>query len=639
MKLSKIGQSWIKGRSEVAKSEETVASQPRASHVLSTVVGTARRDPLRKLLAPYFDEQYYLEVYFDVREAGIDALDHYINFGEREGRQPSPEFDPIFYAERYASSLGGKKPLQHYAMEGKAAGNLTSADGFDYDWYKRVYLNKNATNADCRQHYLENKRFNLLCKKGDDAFIKLREEFDSDFYLATYPAIGDLDPWMHYVGAGRREGRKIARWYRDGIGDIQKQVELVMREAWELQGIDLMLDRLDISGLGTLASSTPSYLDASNQALVEALNDIGSEISSLVATGSLGIGGAELYGINLFRALSKLHGTRKTILLVTDGERGKGEKWLPEDAKTLVISDYLPDADSEARAQFTRRLISIVQPESTYCVNSRALWDVMIKPKSAIGNFTKLRACLFCYDYTAEGAPVGYAATEFPQAFTLIDHFLIDNQTFVDQLISDFSIPANQQKRLQVLRTPVEQKKLPERAEKTQRRVFWSGRMSRQKLPEMIGKIAELCPSISFHLYSVPGNISTESLGLPANVKIEPPYDPDVGVPFEKYDAFLYTSLWDGIPTVLLDAASAGIPIVGSASGGISEILDNDTGWLVSDIYDPRQYARCLQEVCFTSKEASRRREAMFQRLNTQHSWEKFESIVKLVEQEEELAK
>jgi len=647
MKLSKTRPSWLWGQDKTVASERHEPSKPNAPVVKNaektaskdmktTIKTTTQNDPIYTLLAPYFDSDFYLAMNPDVQKAGLDPLEHYMKHGSQEGRKPSPEFDPKFYAKRYASELGNKSALQHYILEGKDAGNSPSSNMFDYDWYKKVYLDEKATSADCEKHYAEKNQYDLLCKTGDDIFIELRKEFDAKYYLEIYPGIKDLDPWMHYVGAGRSESRKIARWYRPGIGNIQKQVDVIIRDAWDLKGIDVALDRLEISALDTLTSGTPTHLSDINKALKNAFIDIGSEISSLVATGTLGIGGAELYGINLFRTLSKLHGSQETLLLVTDGARGKGEKWLPDDAQTLVVSDYLPNASGEDRAQFTRRLISILQPQTTYCVNSRALWDVMIKPKSAIRHFTSLRACLFCYDYTAEGATVGYAATEFAQAFTLIDHFLIDNQTFLDQLVHDFSIPETHKSKLRVLRTPVNAKALRAVADAPHRRVFWTGRMSRQKLPEIISGIAALCPGISFHLYSVPGDINIESLGLPANVKLEPPYDPDVGVPFEKYGAFLYTSLWDGIPTALLDAAAAGIPVIGSASGGISEILDSETGWPIHNLYDPRQYAHSLQEACFTPNEAHRRTQAMAQRLNSNHSWKEFERIVKLVDQRQE---
>ena len=47
----------------------------------------------RRQLEALFDRDYYLSMYEDVRKAGIDPFLHYTQYGWRENRNPSPEFD------------------------------------------------------------------------------------------------------------------------------------------------------------------------------------------------------------------------------------------------------------------------------------------------------------------------------------------------------------------------------------------------------------------------------------------------------------------------------------------------------------------------------------------------------------------
>lgn len=581
----------------------------------------------------FFDRDYYLRQNVDVANAKVDPLEHYLAFGEREGRRPSPDFDPAFYAKRYADTLRGLGPLEHFALHGQKAGGVTSDEGFDYDWYKRVYLSPAATDADCRKHYQAENQHGLLQKHGNETLIALREHFIPDEYLELYPDVVGLDPWVHFVSAGHRERRHLSRWYRNGFGHIKRQALEIRKQGWALRGIDIALDRGDLSALDKLASSGCQVLPAFEDALMQLLKDVASEISSLVVVGALGIGGAERYAANIFRSLAAIHGIENVAILATEGEIGQGAQWLPAGAKVFAISNYLPGVDRPTRARFVRRFISIIQPRTTYCVNSRALWDAALHPKNAaLQNYSRFFASLFCYDYDPKGNRVGYAAVEFWQCFDFFDTYLIDNEPFVQELIRQFSIPTSHRAKLRVVRSPVAVGKTPKPTVDRPMRVLWCGRLARQKLPFVVSRIAALCPNIYIDMYAAAGDTAAITLNLPSNVSIMPPYDPEKGAPFDEYGAFLYTSLWDGIPTVMLDAASSGIPIIGSVVGGIGEVLTDQTGWPVSDPNDPQQYVNGLLEALFDPAEAERRAQEMLRRLEDHHSWNGFDANVRHIE-------
>jgi glycosyltransferase involved in cell wall biosynthesis len=48
-------------------------------------------------------------------------------------------------------------------------------------------------------------------------------------------------------------------------------------------------------------------------------------------------------------------------------------------------------------------------------------------------------------------------------------------------------------------------------------------------------------------------------------------------------DVFVLTSLWEGLPTAVLEAAASSIPVVATHTGGIAEVItDGKTGFLIS---------------------------------------------------------
>ena len=75
-----------------------------------------------------FDPEYYLIKNPDVKNAGVDPLEHFINFGGIEGRDPSPEFDSSWYLEKYPDvKAAGVNPLLHFLLYGKGEGRVSQA--------------------------------------------------------------------------------------------------------------------------------------------------------------------------------------------------------------------------------------------------------------------------------------------------------------------------------------------------------------------------------------------------------------------------------------------------------------------------------------------------------------------------------
>lgn len=75
----------------------------------------------------YFDAEWYLQTYPDLREAGVNPAEHYLKFGANEGRQPSAEFDGNWYLKRYPDvAASGINPLLHYIKFGRNEGRTAS---------------------------------------------------------------------------------------------------------------------------------------------------------------------------------------------------------------------------------------------------------------------------------------------------------------------------------------------------------------------------------------------------------------------------------------------------------------------------------------------------------------------------------
>lgn len=69
----------------------------------------------------YFDKQFYLENNKDVSESDVDPIEHYLNFGWKEGRNPCPWFNVNSYLRLNEDvRISGVEPFNHYLEFGKS---------------------------------------------------------------------------------------------------------------------------------------------------------------------------------------------------------------------------------------------------------------------------------------------------------------------------------------------------------------------------------------------------------------------------------------------------------------------------------------------------------------------------------------
>ena len=101
-------------------------------------------------------------------------------------------------------------------------------------------------------------------------------------------------------------------------------------------------------------------------------------------------------------------------------------------------------------------------------------------------------------------------------------------------------------------------------------------------------------------------------------------------LPAEQYDLFLYTSEWDGLPNVLLEAISLGLPIVASNVGGISELIHHEkTGFLITPYDDADQFSDCLRKIAENPSVLGPISDNAYQLVSSRHSWETFNGRMK----------
>lgn len=118
-------------------------------------------------------------------------------------------------------------------------------------------------------------------------------------------------------------------------------------------------------------------------------------------------------------------------------------------------------------------------------------------------------------------------------------------------------------------------------------RLLWASRVAVEKRPELVAKIVDGVRAAGIDLvveaYGRPDpDIMPSELFASDAIRYRGAFSSFSELPVEHFDAFVYTSAYDGLPNILLEALSAGLPVIAPDVGGIREaVIDGVTGWLV----------------------------------------------------------
>src|SRR5438045_52872 len=82
----------------------------------------ARSSSRSRSMRKFFNAEFYLLRYSDVRESRMSPWVHYHKHGLSEDRQPRGDFDPVYYRAKYESEIDALSPFEHWILIGRAKG-------------------------------------------------------------------------------------------------------------------------------------------------------------------------------------------------------------------------------------------------------------------------------------------------------------------------------------------------------------------------------------------------------------------------------------------------------------------------------------------------------------------------------------
>jgi glycosyltransferase involved in cell wall biosynthesis len=219
--------------------------------------------------------------------------------------------------------------------------------------------------------------------------------------------------------------------------------------------------------------------------------------------------------------------------------------------------------------------------------------EVLRRHAPALAAHLRIFVSIFSVPPVGTGLDPGYARVVTP----LVPHLtgiVTDNRRAAATLRDVCDVP---DAKLVVVRHPVAARHRFSGPAPGSRLVLWAGRLDDDKRPDLLRAIAERLPALRFHVYGesvLDDGAELARLRQVPNVEYRGPFAAFDDIPAAAYHCFLYTSRWDGLPNVLLEAMRSGLLAVAPDVGGVAEVVGDETGVLVRDPDDPDAHARAI---------------------------------------------
>ena len=362
----------------------------------------------------------------------------------------------------------------------------------------------------------------------------------------------------------------------------------------------------------------------------------------------LATGGAEAVALNLAHAFLKLDPNDSVLIIVADRD-AVGEKIvIPQNVHLMVLDRFFKGpANYEEKQNLFRDLIQACRPKLVHNINSEVAWHTFIRDGDRLKLFTKLFASVFAFQFAPDGTKIGYAAYFLTKALPHLEGIFSDNQRFINDAITEYKLSESASRKLNVLYQPCKLESIdgtsghnhqsvsarslqpckPTEHERPQ--ILWAGRLDAEKRLDLLVAIVRACPFADFRIFG--HSVLNDAEALPDLENLF--YEGAFASPFEwvskyRFTALIFTSRWEGLPNVLIEAGFLKISIIAPTVGGVGELITPETGYPLREQPSVDNYIAAIKDIISNPGTADQRRTNLKSLIDARHSWTAFVNLV-----------
>ncbi len=353
-------------------------------------------------------------------------------------------------------------------------------------------------------------------------------------------------------------------------------------------------------------------------------------------------GGADKFFMNYANTIAKLRQNKRVLVISTEPARdslSRDKLMLHKDIDFLPIAEIIKNIDSYSATCQTilAKLIAQVRPSVVH-VASSLIGFMFIENQHQYLRSHGIKIVTTGYNEIVDeyGKRQGYVHECIPRSYPHTNIITTDNHSIVAMWSNEYGIDP---KRTLVHKQPFAVPKLrnttPAQNNRNGIRLLWASHIRKEKNVEMAIAIAK-------HYHNSNSSVAIDCYGLidkghypvspfaqaPDNITFRGSFSnifKDVNL--NEYDAFLYTSKFDGTPNILIEIGLAKLPIISSAIGGIPDLLKDDA-YLIQHPDNKLAFISAIDSLVGDKSPFKSNAEALYVRLKEGHTYPAFEKDV-----------
>lgn len=317
----------------------------------------------------------------------------------------------------------------------------------------------------------------------------------------------------------------------------------------------------------------------------------------------------------------------KVLVIATLNSESTWKHRIPSEAQFLEFGKFAAKLSHEHQLTVLVRLVLQSPAQTIHIINSHLGWQMLQRyGKPLVTENRNIYASAYCDDYNQHNVRWSYPCYFMADCYQYLSGIICDSAWYPEDLKRQFGIAAQ---KIHTVYFPTRLPDPPVCRSFSENRVLWAGRLTRQKRPDLLIETAKSLPHVTFCVYGYTYNKGDkkyeQELRKLNNVELRGPYDSfESLVKEDRFALFFYTSAWDGLPNVLLEAVAYGLPVVASAVCGVPEFISEDTGYPVFETQEVSAYAERISEALNNSEERHRRWKNALDLLQSRHSQPRF---------------